>query len=82
MANDLHVEWEDHARDALVTILSRDVAIDQLQPDTPNTLGPFVMIFSSGGGGAFATSGTREELLALLNRAVETVKIGTWSPSR
>ena len=73
--SNLHVEWEDHVRDLGVEILDHDEAIEDLQPDDGgDNLGPYVLILSSGGGGALATSGTREELMRLARKIFDQAK--------
>lgn len=77
MANDLHVEWEDHATDVAIEVLDQDDALEKLQPDDECVYGEWTLVLSSGGGGAFATSGTREELLNLAQKIHWAVREAT-----
>lgn len=72
----MHVEWEDHARDLGVELLTREEALEELQPDGDITT-PVVLVLSSGGGGALAIGGDRAELLKLARKIFTLVQLST-----
>lgn len=69
-----HVEWEDYAPNVAVEVLTAEDAEEELQPETPLDR-PFVLVLGSGGGGAFATSGTRTELATLARKILRLIEV-------